>query len=126
MKTVSFGDFIRQKRLHNGLTLRIFCNRFGFDTAYVSRLENSKLLPPKNKEKLTAIAEALRIEEGSKGWVRFFDLAYQARKELPPDIRKEAPEVVSALPAFLRKSKDGKIHKKKVEALVDFLTKKED
>lgn len=122
---MNFGEFLRQKRLDLELTLRAFCSRFGFDTAYISRLENNKLKPPSSKDKLAAIANALGLKEESSERVKFFDLAYQARKELPPDIKKEAPEIIASLPAFLRKT-DGRVKKSKVEALVSFLNRIDD
>ena len=122
----TFGDFIRKKRLKNKLTLRSFCNRFGYDTAYISRLENDKIPPFKSKDKLSILANALGIEKNTKDWVKYFDLAYQARKELPPDIKKDASEVIDILPAFLRKPDGKKIKKSRIRELITFLTEGED
>jgi len=121
----SFGGFIRKKRLGKNLTLRAFCNRFGYDTAYISRLENNKISPSKNKEKLSFLATTLDIKKNSKDWVTMFDLAYQSRKELSPDIKKDIPEIIGILPAFLRKPDGKKIKKSRIKKLVKFLTEKE-
>lgn len=120
MPKSAFGNYLRKKRLKKNLTLRKFCDRYGFDTAYISRLENNKIRPP-SKDKLAAIAKALSIPKNSKEWTTFFDLAHIAKSEYPPDITQNAEEVVALLPAFLR-TKDGKrVSKKKVEKLIKFL-----
>lgn len=117
---MSFGDYFRKKRLQQRLTLRAFCKRFGFDTAYISRLENNKMRPPED-EKLSVLAESLSLEKNSRDWVRFFDLAYQSREKLPKDIIENASDVVSLLPAFLRTPDGKKVSKEKLERLTRFL-----
>jgi transcriptional regulator with XRE-family HTH domain len=120
MPKSAFGNYLREKRLENKYTLRGFCDRYGFDTAYVSRLENNKIKPP-SKNKLSAIASALSIQENSKEWTMFFDLAHLAKNEYPPDITKNAKQAVSLLPAFLRTEDGKRVSKKKVEELIKFL-----
>lgn len=117
----SFGEFSREKRLNNNLTLRNFCNRFGFDTAYISRLENNKIPAPKNREKISLLAKSLNIKKGTKDWSKFFDLAYQSRKELSPEIKENASEIINILPAFLRKPDGKKIKKDNIKKLIGFL-----
>jgi len=104
--------------------LRAFCKRYGYDTAYISRLETSILNPPKEEEKLSAMASALGITKRSEDWIKFFDLAYQAKSELPPDIKESAPEILSLVPAFLRTRDGKKIDKEKIRELISFLSKK--
>lgn len=115
-----FGNYFREKRIEKKLTLRSFCEKYGFDTAYISRLENNKLKPP-SREKLEALANALGLQKNSKDWVTFFSLAYESRKELPTEIRENAPEVISLLPAFLRSPTGKKISKEKLDQLIRFL-----
>lgn len=117
-----FGTFFREKRLARGFTLRAFCERFGFDTAYISRLENNKLTPP-SKDKLSALATALGLQPNTKDWITFFDLAHKAKNELPSDIKEEASKAVSLLPAFLRTPDGKKVSKERVERLIRFLQK---
>lgn len=121
---MNFGSFFREKRLEGGLTLRAFCNRYGFDSAYISRLETNRLNPPNEEEKLSALAKALGLKQGGENWIKFFDLAYQAKLEFPPDVKKEASEILSLVPAFLRTRDGRKIDKNKIKELVDFLSKK--
>ena len=125
MNGLAFGKFLREKRLGKKLTLREFCRRFGYDTAYISRLENNKLNPPSG-EKLEALAQALGMDEGSEDWVRFFDLAHQAKNELPEDITKTAPEILNMIPAFLRTTDGQRVSKKQLDRLIEFLQGRED
>src|SRR4030042_5164241 len=114
MSNSGFGDYLREKRLEKNFTLRAFCERFGFDTAYVSRLETNKLRPP-TTDKLSALAEALGLQKNSKEWIKFFDLAHQARNELPEDVKQNAPEIITTLPAFLRTPDGKRVSKEKIE-----------
>lgn len=123
MPESAFGCFIRTLRIGSGDTLRGFCERYGFDTAYISRLENNKLKPP-SKEKLISLASALGLKQNSVDWIKFFDLAHQCRNELPPDIISGAPEVISRLPSFLRTPDGKKISEDKINKLINFLEKR--
>jgi len=122
MNKQAFGNFFRQKRIEHNLTLRAYCNRYGYDTAYISRIENCKLKPP-TSEKLKALIETLGLQQGTKEWVTLFDLAHQARNELPEDIKKTAPEIIGMLPAFLRTNDGKKISKRRIDELIKFLQK---
>jgi transcriptional regulator with XRE-family HTH domain len=82
-----FGSFFGElRRRKAGQSLREFCEHHGFDSGNLSRMERGKLPPPADPEKL---ARALRLQEGSDEWFRFFDLAAAARGELPSYVRKE-------------------------------------
>lgn len=120
---MKFGDFFRQKRLNLKLTLRSFCERYGFDPAYISRLENNVIKPPREERKLQGLAIALQLKKETEEWVIFFDLAYTANEEIPKDIKKAIPDLNSLLPAFLRTSDNKKISKEKSKELIDFLQK---
>lgn len=119
---MKFNEYFRTRRIANNMTLRFFCNRFGFDPAYISRLETEKLKPPEEQDKLKALALALDIKEDTADWVKFFDLAYESRSEIPEDIKKNVPQIISLLPIFLRTKDNKKISKEKVQQLLDFLT----
>lgn len=115
-----FGNYFRLLRISRNFTLRGFCNRYGFDTAYISRIENNKIKPPSN-EKLIILAEALGLQKGLKEWIKFFDLAYKAKNEIPLEIKQEVPELISLLPAFLRTPDGKKVSKEKIDKLINFL-----
>ena len=121
MNKISFGKFIQIRRIDLKMTLREFSRRFGYDPAYISRIETEKLSAPQDQQKLEALALALGFSKGSVEWIKFFDLAYESRQELPQDIKSNASEVISRLPAFLRTADNKKINKEKVKKLLDFL-----
>jgi len=118
---MNFAEYFRNTRIKNGLTLRAFCNKYGFDTAYISRIETGKMLPPNEDGKLEALAKALNIEKNSPEWVEYHDLAYQAKSEISKDIKESVPELINLLPAFLRTPDNKKINKEKVKQLINFL-----
>lgn len=118
----SFGQFFRNKRIQTGLTLRTFCERFGYDPAYISRIERDLLTPPEDKEKLEAFAKALNIKEGSTEWVIFFDLSFISKGKLPSDI-VERPTAGKYLPLLFRTVRGEKISKEKLKELIDLLNK---
>lgn len=97
---MKFHEMFKEKRMRIG-TVREFARETGLDVAYVSRLENGVILPPKDNAKLTKLASALGIAEGTEEWQRFFDLAAVAKNQLPDDLRDDE-RIASVLPAFYR------------------------
>lgn len=116
----TFGEFFRQKRIDAKFTLRSFCERFGLDPAYISRIETDILTPPQDKDKLVALAKALGIKESSIDWVNFFDLAYIAKGKLPEDILADKKSV-KYLPLFFRTARGKRLTKKKLQELVNLI-----
>jgi len=113
----SFGDFIRQKRISLGLTLRTFSSKFAYDPGNISRLERNILPPTLDIDKLKGLAKALQIEEGSLEWVTFFDLAHTAKGRVPEDIYLN-PEANKYLPLLFRTVRGKKLSKKKLEEVI--------
>lgn len=120
----NFGDFFREKRVEAGFTLRSFCSRFGFDPAYISRIERGLLTPPEDKEKLEGLAKALGIKEGSTDWVNFFDQAYISKGKVPLDILEDKRSA-NFLPLLFRTARGQRLSKKKVEELVHLINRKD-
>jgi len=116
----TFGEFFRQRRVATGLTLRSFCNRFGFDPAYISRVETDLLAPPSDKDKLSALAKALGITQDSMAWVDFFDLAYLAKGRVPVDILADKKSQ-RFLPLLFRTVRGQRLSKKKLQELVNLI-----
>ena len=116
----TFGEFFRQKRVAAGFTLRSFCNRFGLDPAYISRIETDILTPPQDRDKLSALAKALGINDSSTNWINFFDLAYISKGKLPEDIlaNKKAQKF---LPLLFRTARGQRLSKKKLQELVNLI-----
>lgn len=101
-ENLKFGDFALKKRITKGYTLRKFCTIKGQDTAYISRIENNILPPPKNQEKLEALAKAYEIKKNTSDWVEFFDLAAASQLTIPQNVVDSNPNLVNFLPAFYR------------------------
>lgn len=116
----TFGEFSRKKRIESGFTLRSFCNRFGLDAAYISRVERNILPPPEAKDKLAGLAKALGIKEGTSQWVHFFDLAYLAKGKVPSDILVK-PQAAKYLPLLFRTARGKKLSKKKLQELINLI-----
>ena len=115
---ITFGQFIRKKRIELGLTLREFCRKNDYDVGYISRLENDLFLPPEDEEKLKKLAVSLKIKKDSSEWEEYSDLAIVAKKQLPKNIDSK---VLNYLPAFFRKASKKKVNKKDVEKLIDLI-----
>ena len=116
---MKFHELFKQKRMAIG-TVREFARKSGLDLAYVSRLENGIILPPKDIEKLTRLASALKIAEGSDEWQKFMDLAAVARNVLPDDLR-DNEKVVKVLPAFYRAMRENDIGEDELRRLLDLI-----
>lgn len=119
----NFGDFFREKRVESGLTLRSFCARFGFDPAYISRIERGLLTPPEDKDKLEGLAKALGLKEGSTNWVNFFDMAYLSKGKVPQDILEDGKSA-KYLPLLFRTARGERLSKKKIKELVVLINRK--
>lgn len=118
----TFGDFFRLKRIALGLTLRAFCERYGYDPGNISRLERNILPPTLDDEKLAGYAKALKIERDTEGWIMFHDLAHAAKGQIPTDIKNQE-NISDLLPAFFRTMRNKKLDKKKLEQLIELLNK---
>ena len=116
IKEKTIGEFIRNKRIKIGLTLRKFCFANNLDPAYVSRLERDIFIPSKEGN-LEKIALALGIEKESDEWFQFMDLAAISKGELPKDLQNN-PDFIKSLPIFFRTVRGKKPTKKELETLV--------
>src|SRR5579872_4801058 len=98
--TMQFGQFVREKRLAQGFSLRRFCEAAGLDPSNWSKIERG-LFPAPGRETLEHLAAVLALKEASDEWFMFFDLAAIAQKKIPEDIYADK-EVMAALPIFFR------------------------
>ena len=114
----TFGEFFRQKRLEQKMSLRGYCEKTAYDVAYISRIENSLMLPPKDESKLQDLAQSLHITKNSKDWELFFDLAAISHKTLPKDIDARS---LNYLPAFLRSASKKELKKEDIEKLLKLI-----
>jgi transcriptional regulator with XRE-family HTH domain len=99
--TNAFGEFVKARRQARRLTLRVFCEKNGFDPGNMSRLERGLVHPPHDEKKLSQYALALGLSAGTGDWQEFFDRAAAARGEIPRDLMAD-DAVVEKLPVLVR------------------------
>ncbi len=89
---MSFGGFMRERRIARGLTLLDVATAVDVSIPYLSRIERDRENVPKD-DLIRRIAAALDIAE---------DEAFAAARRLPPDLRSEAKEVFAVYRRFSR------------------------
>ena len=83
-KKITFGGFVREKRLAAHINLRKLAEILGIAPAYMSDIENDHRYPPE-KEKIAKIAEVLHLTQEETDYL--FDLAAGNKKNaVSPDI----------------------------------------
>lgn len=115
---IEFGDFIRSKRVANRITARQASQMAGTLPSNFSKLEHGALAPPKERNKLSAIAQAIGIEGSDEA--TFFDLAAMANNSIPADIA----DIISrndALPLLLRTIGNKRLSKEQIDRLVEIV-----
>lgn len=113
---MKFHELFKKRRMAIG-SVREFARLSGLDVAYISRLENGIVLPPKDKEKLAKLAAVLGITRGSDEWWNFMDLAAIAKNELPEDLH-DNERVAKILPAFYRTLRQQNLDEDELNALL--------
>ena len=82
MSTISFGEWLQEKRDRASLGLRKFALLIGDSPSNVCNIENGERAPWRNEPKLRKVAEVLGIKENSDDWDMLFRLA--RRPDQPP------------------------------------------
>jgi transcriptional regulator with XRE-family HTH domain len=116
----TFGEFVRSLRVSKRLSLRAVCRATGYDPSNWSKVERGILAPPSDEATLKQWAAALEIEEGSKDFRTFTDLAVIAAGVIPQDIL-EREDVMQHVPAFFRTIRGQKPTKEEIDRLIDLL-----
>jgi len=117
-----FGEFIKERRIDKGLTLREFCKLIEIDASNWSKIERGLLAPPKNDEKLIKIAEALEIPLGSELWIEMKDKAEIGMGNIPKDIRTDK-DLIGYLPMFFRTIRSEKPSEEDLDNLIEMIRK---
>ncbi len=120
----TFGNYLKEKRLKAGFSLRKFADKLGVSPAYMCDIENNHRTAPE-KDKLEKIILLLNLDTNDKQL--FFDLAAtgkstEKREVVSIDIadyimKYEKPR------AFLRKAKEKKIDDEQWEKLIEEIDK---
>jgi transcriptional regulator with XRE-family HTH domain len=121
---MTFGDFVKERRIRQKQTLRHFCESNGLDAGNHSKLERGRLAPPSSEEKLVELAHALAVQAGSDDWRTFFDLAAAARGQFPKDLLSDE-EVLDKLPVLFSTLRGQRVSPEKLEELVNFVRRGE-
>jgi transcriptional regulator with XRE-family HTH domain len=111
----SFANFIREKRIASGLTLREFCRVNGFDASNWSKVERGLSTPPQSAKVLKNIAFSIKIQEGSQDYKEMFDLA--ALSAIPEGLIES--EILEQLPVFFRTVRGEKPSEEELKILLN-------
>lgn len=121
---MTFGEFIRSKRLDASLSLRRFCELADLDPSNWSKIERGRMRLAYARERLESIATVLGLAKGKEDWQTFFDLATVAQRQIPEELYNDE-EVLAALPVFFRTlSGEKKPSKEELNHLIDLLRRK--
>ena len=120
---MTFGEFVRMRRLDVALSLREFCIKAETDPSNWSKIERGILPAPANREFLESIARLLKLKKGDKDWYTFFDLASISQQKIPDDVYEDA-DVISALPVFFRTLRGDKPTEEELDNLINLLRRR--
>jgi transcriptional regulator with XRE-family HTH domain len=115
-----FGEFVKAKRLSQGISLRQFCRLAGFDAGNWSKVERGLLNPPRQEEALKKIAKILRIKTGSDTWEEMRDKAHIDAGRIPQDVLSDA-KLVNALPMFFRTVRNARPTPEELNQLIELI-----
>jgi transcriptional regulator with XRE-family HTH domain len=118
MAAKTFGEFMKEKRIATGQTLRAFCATHRFDVGNFSKMERGVLAPPHGDHRLAEYAAALGLDRETDEWFEFFDLAAAARGDIPSDLLSDA-KVVERLPVMFQAMRD--LDPEKLDQFIDLV-----
>lgn len=119
---MDFGNFIKEKRLAQGITLRGLAAEIGIAPAYMSDIEKSHRYPP-DKEKLYAISKALQLSDTDRD--KMFDLAGSEKENtVSPDLPEYIMEHEQVRTA-LRMARDSGVGNDFWQDLIDKMKKEQ-
>jgi len=117
---MTFGEFIREKRIQAEMSLREFCRQAELDPSNWSKVERDLLPALATRDSLENIAKLLKLKKGSTDWATFFDLAAISQQRIPDDVYKDE-DVVAALPVFFRTVRGEKPSEEELDKLIALL-----
>ena len=123
MAARTFGQYVRESRLRAGYGLRRFAMTSGFKPSNLSNIEQGKLAPPQDPDRLAQIADALGLLVASQERQRLFDLAAKARNlALPADVEGYVRRH-KAIPVILRTAQARKLTDRQFRDLTDYINR---
>ena len=115
---MSFGEYLKTKRMAQDESLRGFCLKHNLDPGNISKLERGVMAPPKD---LTKIAESLGFKDGDKNWIELYELADKTRAA--EHFKNVNENVAEKLPQFFRTIDNQNLTEDKLQKIIDFLSK---
>ena len=112
---VTFGDFVKDCRIKQNITLREFCRLNDLDPSNWSKIERGLLSPPRSKQVLTAIAKSLNMSSDSEDFKTLLDLA--AISQIPSHLLSDQ-SILEKLPVFFRTLRGEKPTRKELEKIL--------
>jgi transcriptional regulator with XRE-family HTH domain len=119
-----FGEFVKEKRIEKGVSLREFSKLIEVDPSNWSKVERGLNPPPQDDGTLRKIAEALDIQLDSPLWEELKDMAAVGAGAIPKDILSDK-KVVNALPMFFRTLRSEKPTPEDLDKLIEIIRKEE-
>lgn len=113
-KDEHFGVFLKKLRLRAGYGLRRFADLIEMPASNLCDIEHGRRSMP--KDYLGPTADVLALEQGSRDWERFFELARKS-DELPADVQKIAQRRL--IPALLRTIDNVQLSDKDIKKLIE-------
>jgi transcriptional regulator with XRE-family HTH domain len=115
----TFGEFLKEKRLATGLSLREFARRVGMQPSNYCNVE-AGVLPPPPAESLEKLCRILNIKKGTGEFEVFHDLAAKGRDEIPADVERIVKEN-ELIPAMLRTVEYEQVSKQQLRGIIEDL-----
>jgi len=112
MKT--FSEFVRNKRVEAGYTLREFCKVIDIDPSNWSKIERGIMKPPQSEAILKEIAIPLKLVPDTEQYKELFDLA--AISAIPSGLVEQ--EIINQMPAFFRTVRLEKPNESELRSLI--------
>ncbi len=115
LNSLTFFEFLRQKRLQSKLGLREFAKVIGMQPSNYCSIESGSLpAPAEDKLKLISTKLDLSTEEQRT----FYDLASQSRDDIPADLKKLIKNN-AVIPALLRTVEDEEVGEEQLKGIVE-------
>ena len=116
-----FGEYIKEKRMGMGLTLRAFCMHNNEDPSNWSKMERGLLRPPTDDARLNNIARMLNMDSDDTTAMR--DMACAESGRVPQDIMSDV-NLVEHLPVMFRTIRNESLTGEQLDSLVEIIRKK--
>jgi len=117
-QVMNFGEFLKDVRIRNRMTLRQCSADLGVDASNWSKIERGVNPAPKDISILEHWAMFFNLDTNERQ--AFFDAAALSRRELPHDIATDT-RLLQALPAFFRAVRGNEMDQAKTEQFVQDL-----